>query len=47
MGNAKECPWALVKMIKIEILLWKMVKKDEFNYLKVKVLLNLIQAYHF
>jgi len=31
---------AIVKMIKIEILHWKMVKSEEFNFLKVKTLLN-------
>jgi len=38
---------ALVKRIKIEILHWKMVKNDEFNFLKVKILLNPIQTYYF
>jgi len=36
---------ALVKRIKIEILYWKMVKSDEFNFLKVKILLNSMQTY--
>ena len=31
---------AMVKMIKIETLHWKMVKSEEFNFLKVKTLLN-------
>lgn len=31
---------ALVKMIKIETLYWEMVKSEEFNFLKVKTLLN-------
>lgn len=32
---------ALVKMmIKIEILYWKMVKTDEFNFLKVKIFIE-------
>jgi len=35
---------ALVKRIKIEILHWKMVKNDEFNFLKVEILLNPIQT---
>jgi len=38
---------ALVKMIKIEILYWKMIKNNEFNFLKVKILLNVIQTYYF
>jgi hypothetical protein len=29
----------LVKKIQIEILHWKMVKRDEFDFLKVKILL--------
>jgi len=33
---------ALIKMIKIETLYWKMVKSEEFNFLKVKTLLNSI-----
>ena len=32
-----------VKM-NIEILYWKMVKNDEFNFLKVEILLNPIQT---
>lgn len=32
----------LVKWIQIEILCCKIVKSDEFNILKVKILLNLI-----
>jgi len=31
---------ALVKNIQIEILHWKIVKNDEFDFLKVKILLN-------
>jgi len=31
---------ALVKMIKIETLYWETVKSEEFNFLKVKTLLN-------
>lgn len=27
---------ALIRMIKIEILFWEMVKNDEFNFLKLK-----------
>ena len=37
----------LVKMIKIEILYWEMVKTDEFNFLKFKILLNPLQKYYF
>jgi len=33
---------AMIKMIKIETLRWKMVKSEEFNFLKVKTLLNSI-----
>jgi len=33
---------ALVKMIKIETLYWKIVKSEEFNFLKVKTLLNIL-----
>jgi len=33
---------AMVKMIKIETLHWEMVKSKEFNFLKVKTLLNSI-----
>jgi len=38
---------ALVKMIKIETLYWEMVKSEEFNFLKVKTLLNSMQIYYF
>jgi len=30
----------LAKKIQIEILHWKMVKRDELDFLKVKILLN-------
>jgi hypothetical protein len=36
---------ALVKRIKEEILYWKIVESDEFNFLKVKILLNPMQTY--
>jgi len=38
---------ALVKRIKLEILHWKMVKSDGFDFLKVKLLLNQMQTYYF
>jgi len=38
---------ALVKKIKIEILHWKIVKSDEFYFLKVKILLNSMKIYYF
>jgi len=38
---------ALVKKIKLEILNWKMVKSDEFDFLKVKILLNPMKIYYF
>jgi len=34
---------ALVKMIKIEILYWEIVKSEEFKFLKVKTLLYILQ----
>jgi len=40
MRNAKECPWAWVKSIKVKILHWKMMKTVGFYFLKVNILLN-------
>jgi len=37
----------LVKRIKKEMLYSKMMKSDEFDFLKVKILLNLMQIYYF
>ena len=37
----------LVKKIQIEILHWKIVKNDKFDFLKVKILLNFMQTYYF
>jgi len=37
LNSALETP---VKKIKIETLHWEMVKNEEFNFLKVKTLLN-------
>jgi len=44
LNNALE---ALNKRIKIKILYWKMIKGDEFKFLKVKILLNLMQTCYF
>jgi len=38
---------ALVKKIQIKILYWKMVKIEEFDFLKVKILLNFMQTCYF
>jgi len=32
----------MIKMIKIEILHWKMMKSEEINFLKVKILSNIL-----
>jgi hypothetical protein len=37
----------LVKRIKIVILHWEMVKSDEFDFLKVKIVLNPMQTSYF
>jgi len=36
---------ALIKNTKIEVLYWKIIKGDKFDFLKVKKLLNSIQTY--
>jgi hypothetical protein len=38
---------ALDKGIKVEILYWKMVKSDKFNFLKVKIMLEPMQTCYF